>query len=68
MDDYDIHDYDLDRLHDAICSIRDLGVCNMFDVTAVQRTAYELESYELVDFIENHRRSYIHFIFHGKFE
>jgi hypothetical protein len=37
----------------------------MFDIHAVQRLAYEREFYELVMFIEEHRKEYVRFIIYG---
>ena len=34
----------------------------MFDVNAVQRLAYKRDFYELVFFLEEHRKDYVHFI------
>jgi len=61
-------DYDFDQLREEIISIRDSAVCNMFDAAAVQRAANDMEYYDLVIFIEEHKRSYTHFIFYGTFE
>ncbi|GHV15146.1 hypothetical protein FACS1894219_11900 [Clostridia bacterium] len=41
---------------------------NMFDTIAVQRLAFENEFFELVNFIEDDRKAYSHFIFTGKSE
>jgi len=60
--------YDLDQIREEILSIRDSGRCNMFDTAAVQRAANDMEYFDLVIFIEEHKRSYTHFIFHGEFE
>lgn len=49
-----------------ILAIRDTGATNMLDVPMVQRLAYEMEFFELVMFIEEHRKDYIHFIITGK--
>ena len=38
---------------------------NMFDVNMVQRLAYERDFYELVLFLEDHRKEYVNFILHG---
>ena len=45
-----------------ILAIRDTGLTNMFDTNMVQRLAYERDFYELVVFIEEHRKEYVHFI------
>ena len=49
-----------------ILAIRDTGLTNMFDVRAVQRIANDIEFYELVVYLEEHRREYAHFILTGK--
>jgi hypothetical protein len=37
-----------EKVKEQILAIRDTGLTNMFDVTAVQRLAYERDFYELV--------------------
>ena len=37
----------------------------MFDTTVVQRLAFEREFYELVMFIEEHKKEYVRFIIYG---
>ena len=49
-----------------ILAIRDTGLTNMFDVTAVQRLAYERDFYELVLYLEDHRSEYAKFILTGE--
>jgi len=49
-----------------ILAIRDTGLTNMFDVRTVQRIANDREFYELVVYLEEHRREYAHFILTGK--
>ncbi len=49
-----------------ILAIRDTGLTNMFDVRTVQRIANDMEFYELVVYLEKHRREYAHFILTGK--
>ena len=51
---------------DLILAIRDTGLTNMFDTNMVQRLAYERDFYELVVFIEEHRKEYVHFILYGE--
>jgi hypothetical protein len=46
-------------------AIRDTGLTNMFDLPMVQRLAYERGYFELVLYLEDHRREYVHFILHG---
>lgn len=54
-----------DKTREQILAIRDSGRTNMFDTNTVQRIAYESGYYELVCFIEEHRRGYVHFILTG---
>jgi hypothetical protein len=37
----------------------------MFDMNMVQRLAYERDFYELVLYLEDHRKEYVNFILHG---
>ena len=55
-----------EKIKEQILIVRDTGRTNMFDTTAVQRIAYELNLFELVLFIEEHKKEYVHFIFTGK--
>ena len=54
-----------DKIKEQILKIRDTGLTNMFDTTAVQRLAFEREFYELVMFIEEHKKEYVRFIIYG---
>jgi hypothetical protein len=38
--------------------VRGTGECNMFDRTCVQTVAFQLELYELVNWIEENKRKY----------
>jgi hypothetical protein len=49
-----------------ILAIRDTGLTNMFDTNAVQRIANDMGFYELVVFIEEHRKEYAQFIITGE--
>lgn len=49
-------------IKEQILAIRDTGLTNMFDVNMVQRLAYERDFYELVLFLEENRKEYVHFI------
>ena len=53
-------------VREQILSIRDTGLTNMFDVNTVQRLAYERGYYELVCYLEEHRKEYAHFILTGE--
>lgn len=55
-----------DAVREQILAIRDSGRTNMFDTNMVQRLAYENGYYELVCYIEEHRREYAHFIMTGE--
>ena len=55
-----------DTVFDQIMEVRSSGECNMLDTTAVQRYAHDHDLYELVMFIEEHKKEYVDFIFHGK--
>ncbi len=54
-----------EKIKEQILEIRDSGLTNMFDTTAVQRIAYERDFYDLVLFIEEHKKEYVDFILHG---
>ena len=45
-----------DIVREQILAIRDSGLTNMFDVNTVQRLAYERDYYELVLWLEDHRK------------
>lgn len=49
-----------------ILAIRDSGETNMFDVNRVQQIANHRGFYELVIYIEDHRREYCNFIMTGR--
>ena len=49
-------------------AVRATGKCNMFSVNEVQRVAYDMDFYELVNFIEDDRKAYSRFILTGKTE
>lgn len=55
-----------DKIKEQILAIRKMGLTNMFDVNTVQRIAYEMDFYELVDFLETDRKAYVDFILYGK--
>ena len=53
------------KIKEQIISIRDTGLTNMFDTTAVQRIAQEMGFYELVIFLEEEKAKYVKFILNG---
>ena len=55
-----------DKVREQILAIRDTGLTNMFDVPMVQRLANDRGYYELVCYLEEHRREYAHFIMTGE--
>ena len=55
-----------EKIKKQILSIRATGLTNMFDTNMVQRIANELQYYELVIFIEENRKAYVHFILTGE--
>ncbi|WBW49427.1 DUF5049 domain-containing protein [Peptoniphilus equinus] len=56
------------KVKEQILTIRDTGLTNMFDVRVVQKIAYDMDFYELVDFLEEDRKSYVDFIIYGEKE
>ena len=38
-----------------ILAVRDTGLTNMFDTRAVQRIAFDMDFFELVTFLEEHK-------------
>ncbi len=54
-----------ETIRNQILAIRDTGLTNMFDVHMVQRLAFERNYFELVIFLEEHRKEYVQFILYG---
>lgn len=55
-----------EAIKDQILAVRNTGLTNMFNVNAVQRLAYERDFYELVVYLEENRKEYVHFILTGE--
>ena len=55
-----------DKIREQILAVRKTGRTNMFDVPMVQYIANEMQLYELVVFLEEHRSEYVQFIFTGE--
>ncbi|MBQ1362949.1 MAG: DUF5049 domain-containing protein [Oscillospiraceae bacterium] len=55
-----------EKVKDQILAIRDTGLTNMFDLPVVQRLAYERDFYELVCWLEDHKKEYVRFILTGE--
>jgi len=53
-------------IKEQILAIRDAGRTNMFDVNMVQRLAFERDFYELVCWLEDHKKEYLRFIMYGE--
>lgn len=54
------------KVKGQILAIRKTGLTNMFDTLAVQRIAHEMNFFELVVFLEEHRDEYARFILTGE--
>lgn len=57
-----------EKVREQILAIRDTGLTNMFDLPMVQWLAYDRGYYELVCWLEDHRKEYAHFIMTGEAE
>ena len=55
-----------DIIKEQILAIRETGITNMFDLPVVQRLAYERDFFDLVVFVEEHSKEYVHFILTGE--
>ena len=55
-----------DKVKKQILAIRDTGLTNTFDTRAVQRIAYDMDFYDLVIFLEEHKDKYVRFILTGE--
>lgn len=53
-------------IREQILAVRDTGLTNMFDLTAVQRIAYSMDFFQLACFLEEHQREYTRFILTGE--
>lgn len=54
------------KVREQILTIRNTGLTNMFDVNTVQRMAHEMNFFELVVFLEEHKDQYVRFILTGE--
>ena len=50
---------------EQILAIRETGITNMFDLPMVQRLAFERDFFDLVIYLEEHPKEYVHFILTG---
>ena len=53
-------------VREQILAVRDTGETNMFDVNMVARIAMREGFYELVDYLQDHKKEYGRFILTGK--
>jgi hypothetical protein len=54
------------KVKGQILAIRDTGLTNMFDTNMVQFLANERGYYELVVYLEEHKKEYVRFIMFGE--
>ena len=54
------------KIKKQILAIRDTGLTNMFDTNMVQFLANERGYYELVVYLEEHKKEYVRFIMFGE--
>ncbi len=55
-----------DTIREQILAIRDTGLTNMLDIPMVQRLAMDRDFFDLVCYLDEHRREYVHFILTGE--
>ena len=55
-----------EKIKEQILKIRDTGLTNMLDLRTVQQIAFDMDYFELVVFIDEHRKEYVHFIMTGE--
>ncbi|MCD8076688.1 MAG: DUF5049 domain-containing protein [Lachnospiraceae bacterium] len=55
-----------EKIKEQILYIRDTGKTNMFDVGMVQRLANEYGFYELVVYLDENHKDYMHFTLTGE--
>lgn len=55
-----------DTIKMQILTIRNSGETNMFDICRVQQIANRRGYYELVIYLEEHRKEYVNFILTGR--
>jgi len=54
------------KVKKQILEIRDTGLTNMFDTNMIQFLANERGYYELVVYLEEHKKEYVRFIMFGE--
>lgn len=61
-----VENSELNKIREQILSIRDTGLTNMFDLRMVQKIAFDMEFWELIFFLEDHKDKYVRFIMSGE--
>ena len=54
-----------EKVKEQLLAVRETGLTNMFNLNAVQRIAYDIDFFELVNFIEENKSAYVRFILTG---
>ena len=54
-----------EKVKEQLLAVRETVLTNMFDLNAVQRIAYDIDFFELVNFIEENKSAYVRFILTG---
>ena len=54
-----------EKVKEQLLALRETGLTNMIDLNAVQLIAYDIDFFELVNFIEENKSAYVRFILTG---
>ena len=57
-----------EEIREQLLAVRDTGLTNMFDCTAVAHIAHEFGYYALERYVKENRKAYAHFILTGEEE
>ena len=55
-----------EKIKEQIMAIRDSGETNMFDIKTVQYLAFHRDFYELLTYLDEQPKEYVHFIMTGE--
>ena len=55
-----------EKIKEQILAVRATALTNMFDISAVQQIALDMEFYELAIYLAENRKEYSHFILTGE--
>ena len=61
-----VENLEVAKIKEQNLSIRDTGLTNMFDLHLVQKIAFDMEFWELIFFLEDHKDKYVRFIMSGE--